>query len=129
GIGSGGLVDESVVVTNCHVYDCGNYGIFVETQRYSNRSKHAKIVNNTVSGNCIGISNKGTGATLIEGNSSFGNREDGIEIIQNNTDNQIINNKIYDNNKDGIKIDETTNENVTILGNEIKGNLGKGIGI
>lgn len=129
GIGSCATALEPVVVSNCHVYNCGNYGIFVETQNNPSgvKAEHAKVVNCFVSGNKYGIGNKGSGGLHITGNSSVNNTSYGIYLSQDAGNNIVSNNKVVNNGDSGICVTGGYKEMLIIMGNEINGNSGKGI--
>jgi parallel beta-helix repeat protein len=62
---------------------------------------------------------------LIEGNESFRNAAQGININESN-DNTIRNNKVYDNGESGIGLAQTARANL-VEGNELRGNKKDGI--
>ena len=131
GIGTGALEYEPVTVTNCQIYDCGNYGIFVETQLTPTgiKSKGAKVLNNTLRGNRHGVGNKGSGGTLIQGNLVEDSKDVGIYLSQKCKDDEIINNKIYNSAREGIYVTFDYGGNLRIEGNEVAYNKRKGIEI
>ena len=127
GIGTGAVPEENVVIKNCFTYNSGNYGIFVETQRPEVRSKFAKIVNNHAEGNRIGISNRGSANTLIEGNSCFKNIEAGVLVNHGGYGDIISNNFILENEKNGVSVLADYDKDVLIINNKISQNKGNGI--
>ncbi|EEW50415.1 hypothetical protein HMPREF0290_0863 [Corynebacterium efficiens YS-314] len=85
GIGTAARSKEPLVVSNCFVYDCGNYGIFVETQNNPDnpyRSAYAKIVNCHAERNYRGFGNKGSGPTQWIGCTAVENTTYGFELLQ-----------------------------------------------
>ena len=127
GIGTGAVPEENVVIKNCFTYNSGNYGIFVETQRPEVRSKFAKIVNNHAEGNRIGISNRGSSNTLIDGNSCFKNDVAGILINHGGYGDVISNNYISENERNGLSVLADYDKDVLITNNKINKNKGNGI--
>ncbi len=67
----------------------------------------------------------GSDRNLIEGNESFGNAAQGININESN-DNIIRHNKVYDNSESGVGITQTGRGNL-VEGNELRGNEKDGI--
>jgi parallel beta-helix repeat protein len=62
---------------------------------------------------------------LIEGNESFDNAAQGININESN-DNIIRSNKVYDNGESGVGVTQTARANL-VEGNELRGNKKDGI--
>ena len=127
GIGTGAVPEENVVIQNCFTYNSGNYGIFVETQRPEVRSKFAKIVNNHAEGNRIGISNRGSSNTLIDGNSCFKNVTAGILVNHGGFGDIISNNFILGNLGNGLSVLSDYGKDISIINNKISQNKGNGI--
>lgn len=128
GIGTNALEDETVIVTNCHTIDCGNYGIFVESQNGDRvRSRHARIVNCVAKGNRFGIGNKGAGGALIMGCSVYDNTGSGVVLNEHSNGDQIIGNKIENNGDSGILVDGSYDGQLSILDNQISNNNAFGI--
>lgn len=128
GIGSGAVPEENVVITNCFTYNSGNYGIFVETQSPEVfRSKFAKIINNYTEGNRIGISNRGSANTLIDGNTCFKNNLDGVIVNSGGYGDIISNNFILENKRNGITVPADYVGDVLINNNKVGKNKGNGI--
>lgn len=127
GIGAGAVPEENVVIQNCFTYNSGNYGIFVETQRPEVRSKFAKIVNNHAEGNRIGISNRGSANTLIDGNSCFKNEIAGVLVNHGGYGDIISNNFIRENERNGVSVLSDYDKDVLIINNKISLNKGNGI--
>jgi parallel beta-helix repeat protein len=67
----------------------------------------------------------GSDRNLIEGNESFGNAAQGININESN-DNVIRHNKVYDNGESGVGITQTGRGNL-VESNELRGNKKDGI--
>jgi hypothetical protein len=131
GIGTGALEYEPVIVKNNHIYNCGNYGVFVETQLTPTgiKSKGAQVVNNFLKGNKHGVGNKGSGGTLISGNTVIDSTDVGIYLSQKCKDDTIINNKVINSTREGIYVTFDYGGNLLIQGNEIAFNKRKGIEI
>jgi parallel beta-helix repeat protein len=69
----------------------------------------------------------GSDRNIIEGNESFGNAAQGINI--NDSDgNTIRNNKIYDNGESGVALTQTSEANL-VEGNQLRGNTKDGVRI
>jgi parallel beta-helix repeat protein len=69
----------------------------------------------------------GSDRNLIEGNESFRNAAQGINI--NDSDgNTIRNNKVYDNTESGVSLTQTASENL-VEGNQLRGNKKDGVRI
>lgn len=129
GIGSCASENEPVIVSNCHIYNCGNYGIFVETQNNPSgvKSQHAQIINNYCDGNNLGIGNKGSGGVLISGNSVLNSLKSGIHLTQDAGNDIVTNNKVVSNGGDGIFVGSGYKGDLIILGNSIERNGARGI--
>lgn len=128
GIGTAALESESVVISNCHVYNCGNYGIFVETQQRYDRpqSKHAKIINCHVEGNRYGLGNRGSGPVIFNACTVYNNKH-GIKL-QRNSYGDIISSCIIENSEgEGIFVDKSYDGELSLLNNVIKCNGYRGI--
>lgn len=129
GIGSCAIPNEPVIVTNCHVYNCGNYGIFVETQHNPSgvKSQNARIVDCYVDGNRIGIGNKGSGATLISNNSIINSTTHGVHFTQLVKGDMVFNNKITHNGGSGVQIEGDYFGDVIVANNIIHSNAIAGV--
>ena len=129
GIGTAALESETVVISNCHVFNCGNYGIFVETQQrhVRPRSKHAKIINCHVEGNRIGLGNRGSGPTIFESCTIYKNTEMGFKLQRNSYGDIISNCIIEENNGEGIFLDRSYDGDILITNNQIIDNNYRGI--
>ena len=128
GIGAGGLEEETVVVKDCHVYHCGNYGIFIEKQGTSPiRSKFAKIINCHAEGNKTGISNKGSAETIINGCTSIKNEFYGIEARESSYGDVISDNIVSENGQHGVILDRASGSNTILSNNHIAKNGQAGI--
>lgn len=129
GIGSCAVENEPVIVSNCHIYNCGNYGIFVETQNNPSgvKSQHAQIINNYCYGNRSGIGNKGSGGVLISGNSIINSDTSGIHLSESAGNDVITNNRIVKNKVDGIYIGTGYKGDLIVFNNFISENGGRGI--
>ena len=127
GIGTGAVPEENVVIKNCFTYNSGNYGIFVETQRPEVRSKFAKIVNNHAEGNRIGISNRGSANTLIDGNSCFKNDLAGVLVNHGGFGDNITNNFLFGNKGNGLSILADYIGDLLVANNKVSKNEGNGI--
>lgn len=128
GIGTGALEDESVVVSNCHVYNCGNFGIFVEGQGSTIKSKYAKIIGCHTDGNRVGIANRSSGPISVISCSSVNSVEDGV-FLNGSVGDTIQSSIISGNGGDGIDLDTTQLGNCLLNNNRIFSNGEMGIRI
>ena len=136
GIGTGGYQDENFIITNNVCVGCGQYGIFVESQKlvFQNGdypdAKGMIIANNIIrDGLNHGIGNRGVVGLNISNNLVYGNVGAGI-FNEGGIDTNISNNNIW-GNKDGIYLlgDDLCGicDTFNIVGNTIKNNSEYGI--
>lgn len=116
GVGTGAYESEPLKIVNNTVRNCGNFGIFVETQDGDYNTDNVIINGNHTENNRIGVGNKGSGYALIDGNILYKNKEHGIEVSQNAEVGSVTNNLIYRNLGNGIQISSKAKDG------DIKGN-------
>lgn len=135
GIGSGLFDEESFIITNCICDNCGQYGIFIESQslfhpEISGASKTNIISNNIVkNGRNNGIGLRGSNLVKISNNIVCDNNLQGI-YIERTCNNILIDNNIVNGNKsNGIAVvsGTFTLNDIKINGNSTSNNLGAGI--
>lgn len=130
GVGTNSNNEESLLIHGNVCRYNGNYGIFVETQVNPNengtiRSEGARITDNFVYGNRIGIGNKGSGGTIFSGNDIFKNTI-GLQVTEGSAKDLIANNRIEDNTEQGVYVSGDYKGDIAFNGNKINRNK-KGI--
>ncbi|WP_165043720.1 right-handed parallel beta-helix repeat-containing protein [Dysgonomonas sp. ZJ709] len=114
GIGLDFFDEENFIISNCTTIGCGNYGIFIESQRpfesVADKNARGMIIHN-----CISRNNKNTGIgvrtgrkVLIDGCVVYGNLNNGVELKWKIDGVKLSNCIISDNVGSGILIDTTT---------------------
>ena len=86
GIGTKNMNGEAIVIRNCVVDGCGNYGIFLEDQGSTPTNGESYIISNNIvkNGRNHGIVVKGGSRVIVANNVSFGNAKDGFAVLENN---------------------------------------------
>ncbi|OLS96300.1 hypothetical protein BJF90_11045 [Pseudonocardia sp. CNS-004] len=106
------------------VHDNGKHGIILAEDCVDSVIRDNTVYRNNHHGIVLYLrSDRNT----IEGNDSFANASQGININESN-DNVIRNNRVYDNNESGIGITQTS-ENNAIESNQARGNQQDGVRI
>ncbi|MDH1726104.1 hypothetical protein N5E37_07830 [Acinetobacter johnsonii] len=93
GVGTGWKDVESLTVSDCFTRDCGNYGIFVETQQGDKQVRFpdgCRVVNCYAEGSRINYGNKGSGGVMWVGCQSRSARESGFVFSQNSRNDTLI---------------------------------------
>lgn len=129
GIGTCSLTEEPVIVINCHTYNSGNYGVFVETQHNPTgyMARYAKVVNCYSEGNKLGFGNKGSGGTQFIGCTAFKNKSHGFHLTQGSSDDFISDCITEENGGSGIQVENDYVGNVKIFNNALNKNLESGL--
>lgn len=104
GIGTSAEESEPLVISNCHTYNSGYYGIFVETQGGGVKTKNAKIIGCHAEGNLHGFSNRGSGDTQFIGCSAFRNLKDGFEFRYGARHDQMVGCFAEENGEYGVHV-------------------------
>jgi hypothetical protein len=133
GIGTGLWTEEPTTIEGNNVSDCGNYGIFVESQSSNIQSKGIRIIGNQCRWNNVGIGDHATDGTSISGNQVEYNTGAGIEVSNGfvttlYSTNGLISNNICRTNAKGISL-TYKDGSFSIRNNIISGNIGTGTGI
>jgi parallel beta-helix repeat protein len=106
------------------VHDNGKHGIILAEDCVDSVIRDNTVYRNNHHGIVLYLrSDRNT----IEGNDSFANASQGININESN-DNVVRNNRVYDNNESGIGITQTS-ENNAVEGNQARGNQQDGVRI
>jgi parallel beta-helix repeat protein len=104
------------------VHDNGKHGIILAEDCVDSVIRDNTVYRNNHHGIVLYLrSDRNT----IEGNDSFANASQGININESN-DNVVRNNRVYDNNESGIGITQTS-ENNAVEGNQARGNQQDGV--
>ena len=129
GIGTNRMNGESLIIQNCIVDGCGNYGIFLEKQGYNYPSEvegHV-IANNVVrNGRNHGIVVKGDANVVVADNVIFGNTNDGLAVLENNefvTEHIVFSGNLVRGNGNGFRLEsDGVCRDITLFGNVFNGN-------
>lgn len=128
GVGTASQEEETLIIRDCHTYNSGNHGIFVEQQGSTGvRSRFAKIVDCYAEGNRIGFADKGSYETKFINCTSHKNKEYGFHFLQDSKGDEVKGCTVSNNGVDGILLDRGYDSDMTIFGNRIFGNGGRGI--
>ena len=134
GIGTGGLISENCIITNCQTIDCGQYGIFIEDQILFGVNPHYTSVGIIISNNIVknglnhGIGIKGGDKITVCDNIIYGNSEYGIYVGDVDTSNLKIVGNILNGNSVGLGFATgNTYANVEVKDNNINANIGTNI--
>jgi len=107
GVGTGWKDVESLTISDCYTKNCGNYGIFVETQQSDNQLRFptgTRVVNCYSEGNRFNFGNKGSGGVLWAGCESRNSVDSGITLSQNARNDAIINCRVINSGNHGIEV-------------------------
>lgn len=141
GIGTGNFNTENLAISDCQSVSCGNNGIMLEQQANpgGQLGQGVTISNCTSVGNKTGFRFSSVSRVSLTGCQSINSAGFGVQIAASYVASPISNSKIiisgchiYDGTSDGINIDSTgmtSNNQLTIIGNQIDDNGGCGIKI
>ena len=113
---------HDLVIERNVVHDNGKHGIILAEDCVDSVIRDNIVYANDHHGIVMYL---GSDRNTIEGNESFRNAAQGININESNG-NTIRNNKVYDNTTDGVAVSQTAEDNV-VEGNQLRGNQQDGI--
>lgn len=130
GIGTGGMVDESFIVTNCITEGIANSAYLCEELDSVTVNRHYIFANNISYNDFKGVSISGASDVLISNNQIFNSTDDGIRVIDFSShlaSRVVINGNIIDSSgSEGVYIDTAVHD-FTITNNHVRNGTIEGI--